>query len=65
MKSRSSFSPTAEFNEAVEFTKARLQQLLVLHNPSKANSGAGKDFPPVIMLPATPHILVDDIRSNE
>jgi hypothetical protein len=56
----------AQYAAAVAFTKARLPQLLVLTAPPGKNSTANaQDFPPVIMLPPTPNILVDEIRSNE
>lgn len=62
----SSLTLAAQYAAAVEFTKARLQQLLVLTSPPGKNSGANaKDLPPVIVLPPTPNILVDEIRSNE
>jgi len=56
----------AQYAAAVAFTKARLPQLLVLTAPPGKNSTANAQvFPSVIMLPPTPNILVDEIRSNE
>jgi hypothetical protein len=64
--SSSTLPLAAQYAAAVEFTKVRLPQLLVLTAPPGKNSTANaQEFPPVIMLPPTPNILVDEIRSNE